>query len=265
MGNPARTFMQVYADSVAQGMEGAYRRLHQVANEKLDEQIAMGNNAYVMRIDGKAQYDRTFIGTARKSVILQFPSRGIKIALEILYTELYRAIRATAYDEGNLAVSIRMFYGSADKPAREVFSSDEIENFLPGDYIEMFPDVRGEDGQNYAPFVNSLVHRGSIKSPHGKGSGFMGRAARIIRRKLGIRPSAKGGLSVRVGRSYAAAKHMYIPQAKPSGYRRVIPERATRRKVIPERLIGEMPQHIKEAMIVIRLSYKERGGGLVYG
>lgn len=167
--------------------------LHEESNKELDEQISIGNNVYTVAIDGRAASGRSAIQSALKSVRLNFPLVAVDVALAVMKRELENAIRKTTKTRtGKLFSSVRLWYGGNDKPIREVTSTAEIAEFVPGDFVVMYPVIE------YGVYVNTAVSQAT-------GTGFMGRAAKRIRSIIRQKKTS-AGLSIYIQHSMRIAK-----------------------------------------------------------
>jgi hypothetical protein len=178
-------FQQAATISLKEFIEFAEQVLHTTANVELDKQIQLGNDVYTTFIDGRPAVGRSAIPTAKYKVRFNFLQAAITLAIDIMRQELEGAIRRTTIKRtGHLSSVIHVYYGFATGGFRKVTNVKEITDFKLGDYIALVPETE------YAGIVNHWVAKNSK-------TGFMGRAARRIRTKIGG-STARGAVGINV-------------------------------------------------------------------
>ena len=169
--------------------------LREEANSELDQQIEIGNNVFTTSVDGRAAQSRTAISRAMKNVRINFPLVAVDLALAVMKQAMRQAIvKTTRVRTGKLSSNIRMFYGGDKKHTIEVTNTAEIKEFLPGDYVVLYPVT------DYATFANMRVSERT-------GQGFMRRAAASVRRTIKQKKTS-GGLAIYVKHSRRMAQYV---------------------------------------------------------
>lgn len=179
---------------------------HNLARERIAQQVAKGNNQFSISVDGRAS-NLAGISAAHKVIHVQFTAEALRLALEIVRAHLRRAIASsTITRSGHLREDLMVMYAPPGRPFTQVATADEVE-FAVGGIVCVFPTAK------YSGVVNHYVTQGSarakarergrrnanraakgqgaIKSKLPRGQGFMGEAAANIRKAIGNLPRQK--------------------------------------------------------------------------
>lgn len=186
-------------------------------DEELDEQISLGNDKYVMLVDGSVRQNRADFALVQKTIRIDFLRSAVDLAIaelkRLFATEIRNfvvssgapritlrggpSLRLDSSIGGELVSNIRVWHGKADGAITEVTSSSEIKQFEVGDYVMMTPST------NLVWLANSPLLRFKDSSR----KGFLGKAAASIRRKMRITKSSSS-ISVQAGFSRQIASVM---------------------------------------------------------
>jgi len=180
---------------------------HRLAREKLNEQIAIGNNKFSTYIDRRPS-NVSYLEQARKQIRFQFIANAIKLAIRIMEEEMRRAIgETTTARTGKLKSNIQVFYGKQGAGLVSVTNLSELNDFRQGDIVFICP------AQPYSGIVLHHVTQKNARArtaKHGltkpkrtkrglvggglprRGVGFIAIAAKRIRSIIGQQPAAAG-------------------------------------------------------------------------
>lgn len=188
-------------------------RFHQIAREKIQQQVAIGNNQFGVQVDGRAA-DYARINKARKVIRVQFAGQALKVALRIAREELVSSIKeSTTTRTGKLSSDIVVFVGRQGKQYEVIDKLDEF-RFSPGDIIAFAAMAPYSAVTNRNVTVANSKRRtaahearkrkvGPIQPAQTKrGQGFMAIAAKRINKTIGSQRGL-GSISVTAGFSKA--------------------------------------------------------------
>jgi hypothetical protein len=205
----------------------ALSMFHKLANEKLDEQIAIGNNKYATYIDNRPAGGRADVQRALKRVRFNFIESSLRLAIRIIEDQLYSAIRETTImRSGRLSHNIRAFYAPKGGAWREVTNIKDIE-FNQGDVLAIVPATP------YAAVVNTMISKRisnrktaryglSRRGKARRGLGFMALAATKTRSIIGQQRFG-AGLSIKAVFSMSLVPMVNYGQVNPKLIGRGIP------------------------------------------
>lgn len=180
---------------------------------ELNNQISIGNDKFVVIVDGKlAPATPASFASVKRRIVIDFILSAAEIAIAEMKRIFSAAIRGYVVDANapyalktklgsavgsQLSGLIRVFYGKENGQVTEVSSAGEVKTFEYGDFLMLTPDLP------LGWLANSPLLR--TKKPSSRSNvGYFGVAARRIRRKLrGSRRTTsirvQAGFSKRVG------------------------------------------------------------------
>jgi hypothetical protein len=211
-------------------------------NEQLSNQIRLGNDKYVVYVDGKETYHRNAMYFAKKNINVNFNALLIVESADIVAKTMQRMLRkyypepksstTILSDKKRVVTQVQTWLCERGKPSKEIVNTKDVE-LSQGQFIAV--TVKWPHGQyNPLPLANFISKHNSKqvadakrkkqgrKNKDNSGSGFYQKTAEAVRRRLRAK-KGRGVVQVFARRINSPNTTQPLGSKRSSGHPRPIP------------------------------------------